>query len=95
VEASRGEAHRLGGLGEEAAAGFVGPRHRLEPLAVDLRVGTDALPFVACGLDGPGRGDPAGDLGRAFRGRRKDEIGCESRKSPGFMSGSTEEKCPS
>jgi hypothetical protein len=81
MEAAGGETHRLGGLGEQAAARLVRPRHFLQPLAVDLGVGPDALAFVASGLDGAGGGDPAADLGRSFGRRRQDEVGCESRKS--------------
>src|SRR5256885_11215671 len=39
--------HRLGRLGEEAAAGLVGRRHRAEQIAVDLGIGADAMRRIA------------------------------------------------
>lgn len=80
VEAACREPHRLGGLGEEAAAGLVGPCDGLQALAVDLRVGPDPLPFEPLRLDGSGGRDPAGDLGGAFGRGRKDEVGCPTQK---------------
>ena len=61
VEAAGGEAHRFGGLGEEAAAGLVGAGDFLETLAVHFGVGSDPLPFEATGLKGPGRPYPSSD----------------------------------
>ena len=86
VEAAGGEAHRRGGLGEEAPPRLVRRGHGLEAVAVHLGIGPDPLALVAPGLDLARRGDSERDLRRAFGRRRQDEIGCESWKVVGPLS---------
>lgn len=66
VVAARREAHRVGGLREQLAAGLVGRRDRLEQLAVGLGIGADAVVIgIAFRLDPARGGDARGDVGWA------------------------------
>jgi hypothetical protein len=75
VEAASREAHRFGGLREEAAAGLVGRRHGVEQFAVGLGVGADPMRGVAIGLNLARHPHPPAHFGRAFGRRRQDEVG--------------------
>ena len=73
--AACGHARRFGCLSEQAAAGLVRRGDRVEQRAVRFRIGTRRLSGIARGLNRAGGGDPCGDLGRSFLGRRQDEVG--------------------
>ena len=73
--AARGQAHRLAGLGEEFAAGFVKGAMVFEKCAVSLGVGAHPASIVALRLHRACRRDPLSDIHAALSGRRQRQIG--------------------
>lgn len=74
VVAAGGEAHGVGGVGQELDPAGIGLRDGVEQFALRLGIGAHALAVVALSLDRTRFRDARRDVGTAFGWRRQREI---------------------
>ena len=82
VIAARGQPHGLGGIAQQLLALRVGLCDLLQQRGRRFGIGADMRQAgcrITRELDVARGRDARGDLGRAFRGRRQDQVGCGNR----------------